>query len=482
MNGAFMGMSLIGGEWTEGRGDDFKSVCPATGETVWEGQEASADQVADAVQAARLAFDDWSQCPLNERRDILERYACEIGKRREIIAEAISRDMGKLIIEARAEADSMVNKIAVSISAQDERAGNQSRRTDFGSLHLTHRPHGVMAVFGPFNFPGHLPNGHIVPALLAGNTCVFKPSELAPSVASIMMDCFTEAGLPEGCINLVQGGRNTGKSLLNSDIDGLLFTGSEKTGRAFHAHYSGRPDIMLALELGGNNPLIIWDPADLEQAADIALQSAFITTGQRCTCSRRLILPEGKSGDVILETIIERTRNISIGPWHDEKAYMGPLVSPEAARNAIEFQAKLLESGGRSAVELKQPVESLGFVTPGVVEMKDSIPVDEECFAPLLQVYRVASLEEAVSLSNATRFGLSASIVSKDKDLWRKVSPRIRAGILNFNRPTTGASSAMPFGGPGMSGNQRPGGYYAADYCAWPQASQIAELGTCPKV
>jgi succinylglutamic semialdehyde dehydrogenase len=289
-----------------------------------------------------------------------------------------------------------------------------------------------------------------------------------------MMDAFNEAGLPPGCINLVQGGRATGTALLDCEIDGLLFTGSEKTGRFFHAHYAGRPDIILALELGGNNPLIVWDPADVEMAADIAVQSAFITTGQRCTCARRLILPDNQSGDAIVEAIVEMMRHLSLGPWHDETAFMGPLVSASAASETVAFQEKLLKSGGRSIVGSQQRNTGLGFVTAGLIEMQDAATPDEECFGPLLQVHRVNSIDNAIACANATRFGLSASFVSQDEDLWQKVRPRIRAGILNFNRPTTGASSAMPFGGPGMSGNLRPGGYYAADYCAWPQVSQIA--------
>ena len=474
MNKELNGMNLLGGAWAEGQSDAFVSTCPATGETVWSGHAASADQVSEAVQAARLAFNDWSQRSLSDRRSILESYARELRTRQEEIATAISRDMGKLISEARSEADAMEAKIAISIVAQAERAGSRSQPTDFGTLQLTHRPHGVMAVFGPYNFPGHLPNGHIVPALLAGNTCVFKPSELAPSVAPIMMEAFASAGLPPGCINLVQGGRTTGAALLNTDIDGLLFTGSEKTGRFFHAHYSGRPDIILALELGGNNPLIIWDPADIELAADIAVQSAFITTGQRCSCARRLILPNDRIGDTVLEAISERARNITIGAWYDDSAFMGPLVSAEAAKKAVEFQAQLLASGGEPVVALKQLDKHLGFVTAAVIQMNEAPPPDEECFAPVLQVYRVDNLDEAVALANATRFGLSAGFVSKDEGLWRRISSHLRAGILNFNRPTTGASSHLPFGGPGMSGNQRPGGYYAADYCAWPQASQVA--------
>lgn len=474
MNIETHGSSFLAGDWVEGFGGAFTSTCPATGETVWRGQSASADQVSDAVQAARAAFAHWSRRPLLERREILDRYAEALLARREQMALAISRDMGKLLTESRAEVSSMAAKVAISSEAQAERAGERCRLTDFGRQVLTHRPHGVMGVLGPFNFPGHLPNGHIVPALLAGNTCVFKPSELAPSVAPIIMEAFTAAGLPAGCVNLVQGDRTTGAALIASDLDGLLFTGSEKTGRFLHAHFAGRPDVILALELGGNNPLIVWDPADVDHAADLAIQSAFITTGQRCSCARRLILPKGRFGDRVFEAIADRVRTLHSGAWHDENAFMGPLVTAEAARHAVAFQESLIASGGQSVIPLEQLDKALGFVKAGLIEMKGVLPVDEECFAPLLQVYRVGTIDEAVTLANATRFGLSASLVCEDENIWREIAPCIRAGILNLNCATTGASSALPFGGPGLSGNLRPGGYYAADYCAWPQASQIA--------
>lgn len=466
----------IAGKWTDGLGDWFEKTNPATGETVWEGEAANAEQVSAAVSAARQAQNDWAYRPQHDRTRILEQYADEIGKRSEAIAEAISQDMGKTKWESLSEAGAMKGKVAISIKAQVERAGTNKSDTPFGSNHLIHRPHGVMAVLGPFNFPGHLPNGHIVPALLAGNTCVFKPSELAPSVAAIMVDAFEAAGLPDGVLNVVQGGRSTGSALINSNINGLLFTGSAQAGIYFHKHFAGRPEIMLALELGGNNPLIIWDPAKVEAAADIAAQSAFLTTGQRCSCARRVILPATKWGDQVVEAIVARAKTLKIGSWDEDEAFMGPLVSEQAAENALQFQMKLSKAGGKSLRRLKRMDRGHGFVTAGVIDVTDAknIP-DEELFGPLMQVYRVENFDEAIQVANDTRYGLSGGLVSDDDALWLRAHREMRAGILNRNRPTAGASGAMPFGGPGLSGNARPGAYYAADYCAWPQASQVAD-------
>jgi len=465
---------FINGVWQIGSADPFQKICPATGEVAWAGRAAATTQVESAVASARNAFPDWARRPQTERTEILKKYAKGLEARRSDIAIAISRDMGKAAWEANGEVGAMIGKVAISIQAQLERAGNNQSKAVFGELSLTHRPHGVMAVFGPFNFPGHLPNGHIVPALLAGNTCVFKPSELAPSVAEHMVDAFVEAGLPPGCLNVVHGGRETGAALLAGDIDGLLFTGSATTGLFFHKHFAGRPEVILALEMGGNNPLIVWD-GDVDAAADIAAQSAFFTTGQRCSCARRLILPDGTFGDEVVDAVIDRAKRLRIGAWDEEDIFMGPLVSAEAAENAVEFQTMLSKAGGKSLRRLKRMDRGNGFVTAGVIDVTEASDIpDEELFGPLLQIYRVPNFEAAIKRANATKYGLSGGVVTDDDGLWKEAHIRMRAGILNRNRPTAGASGSMPFGGPGHSGNFRPGAYYAADYCAWPQASQVA--------
>lgn len=467
----------IDGKWVTGDGDWFEKTCPATDETSWEGQAASPSQVNAAIESARHAGEAWRRRPQHDRTRILEAYAEAVGERAEKIAEAISRDMGKALWESRGEAGAMKGKIAISIAAQIERAGGRHDDTAFGTAILSHRPHGVMAVFGPFNFPGHLPNGHIVPALLAGNTCVFKPSELAPAVADIMVECFEAAGLPPGVLNVIHGGRQTGGALLDGDINGLLFTGSAATGTAFHRHFAGRPDIILALEMGGNNPLIVWEPADVEAAADIAAQSAFLTSGQRCSCARRVFVPDNKFGEEVIEAIVERARGLKIGAWNEEDIFMGPLVSENAAQAAVDFQTMLSKAGGKPLRRLKRLDRGGGFVTAGVIDVTNAKDLpDEELFGPLMQITRVKDFDTAMAKANDSRFGLSGGLVSDDDALWLKTHQEMKAGILNRNRPTAGAAGNMPFGGPGLSGNFRPGAYYAADYCAWPQASQVADV------
>lgn len=466
---------LIDGAWSRGHGEPFQSVCPATREVVWSGQESDKAQVDAAVMAAQKALPDWSRRSLPERVCILERYADAIDRRIDKVAYAISRETGKVSWDAKSEVAAIKAKVPVSIQAQEERAGVRVKSTAFGASELVHRPHGVMGVFGPFNFPGHLPNGHIVPALLAGNTCVLKPSELTPSISELLVEAFHEAGLPDGCLNVVNGGRDTGAALLNADLNGILFTGSSSTGIMMHKHFAGRPNVILALEMGGNNPIIVWDPADVEAAADIVVQSAYISTGQRCSCARRLILPISKFGDDVLEAIVQRIDSVRIGAWNENEIFMGPLISESAAEHAVQHQKLLMSKGGKPLRSIKRLRRGTAFVTGGLMDVTGCDVPDEELFAPFIQVLRVETFSEAINFANDTKFGLAAGLVSEDEGLWQRARQDIRAGILNRNRPTAGASADLPFGGPGLSGNARPGAYYAADYSAWPQAGQISD-------
>jgi succinylglutamic semialdehyde dehydrogenase len=368
----------------------------------------------------------------------------------------------------------MAGKVDLSIKAYDERTGVTENPMPFGRAVLRHRAHGVMAVLGPFNFPGHLPNGHIVPALLAGDTVVFKPSEETPLAGQLMVEAFETAGVPAGVVNLVQGGREAGQALINQEIDGLLFTGSAAAGTFFRRHFADRPDVILALELGGNNPLVVWDADDAEAVAALVVQSAFITTGQRCSCARRLIVPDDAFGRAVIEATAALADRLSIGPWNGEsEAFMGPLISTRAA-NAARAVADTM---GGERIRALGSVEGLSeaFVTPGMVDVTGVDTPDEELFAPWLQVRRVASFDDALKTANATRYGLSAGLISNESKRWEQFVNRIRAGVVNWNRPTTGAAGSMPFGGLGASGNHRPSAYYAADYCAYPVASFEAE-------
>ena len=453
---------------------------PASGEVIWEGKIARADDCHTAVAAARRALPDWRALAVDDRIAIARRYADALQERRRALAELISRETGKLLWESDAELGSMIAKVEVSIKAHAERTGERQSDMAFGRAILRHRGHGVMAVLGPYNFPGHLPNGHIVPALIAGNTVIFKPSEIAPATGAAMAEAWLAAGLPTDVLQVLQGGRATGEALVAADIDGLLFTGSAGAGSALRRALVDRPHVIMALELGGNNPLIAWD--NPEAAASIIINSAFITTGQRCSCARRLIVPDDAIGDAIVEATAALAARLPIAAWTDAgEAFMGPLVSEQAASSAHAAVHNLIARGARTirpftAIEGR----SAAFVTPAMFDVTGIDTPDAEIFAPVLSVIRVPDFDAAMEAANATVFGLSAGLVSENEHLWSRMVEESRAGVVNRNRPTTGAAGNMPFGGLGASGNHRPSAYYAADYCAYPIAS--FEAGTVEAV
>ena len=463
----------IAGEWLAGQGEAMNSTSPYNNEVIWQGDSASPAQVEAAVSAARHAFLSWKKMTYAEREAIVLAFAEKVKENSEQVAEIIAKETGKPIWETRTEAAAMAGKIAISIRAYHDRTGEAIREADGNQIVLRHRPLGVMAVFGPYNFPGHLPNGHIVPALLAGNTVVFKPSEQTPLTGEFAMKLWQQAGLPAGVINLVQGAKETGVALADAKgIDGVLFTGSANTGHILHRQFAGQPGKMLALEMGGNNPMVISENyGELDATVYTIIQSAFISAGQRCTCARRLYVPIGEKGDQLVSMLVEATEKIRVDqPFAEPAPFMGPQISKAAADFILNAQTNLQSLGGVSLLEAK--AGEAAFVSPGIIDVTPIADLpDEEYFGPLLQVVRYQGLEKAVELANDTRFGLSAGLVSTDDSEWDYFVDHIRAGIVNRNRQLTGASGDAPFGGPGASGNLRPSAYYAADYCAYPMAS-----------
>ena len=462
------------GQWEAGNGSAFRSVNPATGETVWEAPAVSRAQVDRAIASASAALPKWIDTTIERRIELLNAFAEQVKSRRAELAEAISLEIGKPRWESLTEVDAMINKVPVTIAAFNERRRPVVNESATGTTATRFKPHGVVAVFGPFNFPGHLPNGHIVPALLAGNTVVFKPSELAPLVAERTIECWAAAGLPAGVLNLVQGGREVGEALVaHPGIDGIFFTGSVAVGTAMRRALADHPEKILALEMGGNNPLIVHEASDLNAAAYHTIQSAYITAGQRCTAARRLIVPRGDAGDAFVEALTNAIGKIRIAPFTTEpEPFMGPVVNDASAERLLAGQARLISGGGRSLVAMRATGERRAMLSPGLIdvsEIKDR--PDEEFFGPLLQLIRVDNFDAAIAEANRTKYGLSAGLLSDSRALYDRFYREIRAGVVNWNRPITGASGSLPFGGVGLSGNHRPSGYYAVDYCSYPVAS-----------
>lgn len=471
------GHLYINGKWRAGNGPAFQSHAPASGDLLWQGTSADTQDIEDALIAASTSFNIWRRKTINERVAHITAFVERLKAHKEDMAQAIAFETGKPLWDSRTEAAGMIGKLAISLKAYEERTGRKTGEAAGTTMQLAHRPHGVMAVIGPFNFPGHLPNGHIIPALIAGNTIIFKPSEMTPMVAQKTVEHWHEAGLPPGVLNLIHGGRIQAEQLISDDrTSGVLFTGGIHAGRAIHKALGGQPDKVLALELGGNNPLIVWDANDKDAAARIILRSVFVSSGQRCTCAKRLIIEKGAAGDALLNALDTLLARVRVGaPNAEPEPFMGPVISAQAAEQVLAAQEKLLRAGAISLRPTVRLTQGAAFLSPGMI---DVTPIkdrpDEEIFGPLLQVIRVDTFDHALEEANDTRFGLAAGLISDSQTLFETFIGTINAGIVNWNRQTTGASGAAPFGGVGLSGNHRPAGYYAADYTSWPMASLIA--------
>ncbi len=465
---------FIDGQWIEGVGEPFKSNDPATGEVTWEGRAAIPAEIDRAVKAAAGTFEAWADLRQSERVEYLEAFGELLKANKNRLAEEICRETGKPRWDALGEVDSMFNKIEISIEAYNDRCRNIFHDIDGASTATRFKAHGLVAVLGPFNFPGHLPNGHIIPALLAGNTVVFKPSGQAPLVGQTMIELWEAAAIPPGVVNLVQGRRDTGKALYtHPELAGLFFTGSAETGKALHKAFGGHPEKILALEMGGNNPLIVHEISDFTAAAYLAVLSAYLSSGQRCSCARRLIVPVGKNGDDFIQRLVDMVGTIRVGLYTDDpEPFMGPVISAQAAKALLAAQESLATQGGKILAEMK-PLKGIpALLAPGLMDVTEvKNRPDEEYFGPFLQLIRVQDFDAAIREANNTSFGLTAGLISDSPKLYDKFYRKIRAGVVNWNRQTTGASSRMPFGGVGASGNHRPSAYFAADYCSYPVAS-----------
>lgn len=474
-----IGSLWIGDRLVAGQGETMESRSPWDNTLLWQGAAATARQIQQAVAAARNALSAWQ---VADRKAIAAAFAARLKDRAESMARIMALETARPLWETHTEVSAMIAKLDHSLAAQAARRAETRINTGDGVAATRFKPHGVAAVFGPFNMPGHLPNGHIIPALLAGNTIVFKPSERTPLTGEFMCQVWREAGLPPGVLNLIQGGRSVGELLSNNpEIDAVFFTGSVAAGQALLRRQLKFPHRMLALEMGGNNPLVIMDCSNHRAAAYTALVSAFLTSGQRCTCARRLII--GPEDTAVIPELLSMVRKMRIaGPLDNPEPFMGALISAHAANAVLAAQDRLLAAGATAILKAGELVDHPAALTPGIIDVTHlPDPPDEEIFGPLLQVIQVKDFQTAIKEANKTRFGLSAALLSDRRDLFEQFFQQARAGVINWNRPTNGASSALPFGGIGQSGNHRPSGSWAVDYCSYPIASMEAEKLSMPE-
>jgi len=460
---------------------ELRSTSPADpGDEIGRFPVADAAAVRAAVARARAAFPAWRDAGLAERARVLARFRDAARAGQEELAVLIAREVGKALWDARAEAALLAAKVDATLEAGMRfvapiEAGAGAR--------ATYHPRGVLAVLGPFNFPAHLPNGHIVPALATGNSVVLKPSEHAPAVAEWMAARWRAAGLPAGVLEVVHGGSDTGRWLAgHADLDGVLFTGSWAAGRALAQQALDQPGKLLALEMGGHNAIAVLADADLDLAAAEAALSIAVTTGQRCTCASRLFVAR-EVIDAFQAKLVPLLAGLRVGPPLADGVFMGPLVSRAAWERVEAARALAPAAGGERVLAVESPLPP-PYTGAGLVRFASAAQTHpyqrDEIFGPEAALYPVDDLDEAIAAVNDSDYGLAAAVFSRDRSRYEHCIGRIRTGNLNWNRGTVGASGRLPFGGSGRSGNDRPAGITATLYCTFPQAHLESDAGFDP--
>lgn len=436
------------------------------------------DHVDRAVQAAKQAYMPWARLTVEERKKYLLKLKEVFIAHEAQMTEIIARDTGKSLWDATSEAKGLSAKIDITLNAslkliEEERITNALPQVDGV---IRYRSRGVMAVIGPFNFPAHLPNGHIIPALISGNTIVFKPSEQTPAVGQFYAQMIEKAEFPPGVFNLVQGEGETGRKLVAHEaVDGVLFTGSYEVGLKIKQETLNHYWKILALEMGGKNTTIVWDDADIEKAIYETLVGAFMSTGQRCSGTSRVILHD-KIADQFTDRFYEAAKKLSIGHW-SKNPFMGPLINQAAVEKYIRFQEMANRENAESVMRGKSlDLDHKGhYVTPSIHLVKkfdpNSLYQKTEIFGPNVAIYRSSDFNNTMEIVNSTGYGLAMALFTKNKELYNEALLQARVGILNWNRTTNGASSRLPFGGMGKSGNDRPSAHFAIQYCTVPVAS-----------
>ena len=440
-------------------------ICPA------RSREGSVDQ---AVTTATKALIEWRRMGFDGRVEALRRVAGLVEQHRDRIAEAITAEMGKPIKEARIEAGSIKSKIEGTI-AQWAYTLPQAPPNAPGEQRF--HPLGVVGIVGPFNFPIHLLNTHIIPALLAGNTVIIKPSEVTPLCGQRYMELFHEAHFPIGVLNMVQGRGDVGAALVaHEDLNGVIFTGSYETGRKIRQATFDQPHKKICLELGGKNPAVVLDDADLDQACREILLGALLTSGQRCTATSRVIAT-AQIAESLKHRLIDAFKRIKPLDPTREDAFMGPLANHQAQERFMHLLIQAKEEGAEPWVE---SVASSGgaFVTPSIYGVSgDEGYLEHELFGPHIAFQTVANEEEAYAWASQNRYGLSASIFTAREEAFEAFYERVPTGVLNWNRSTNGASGLLPFGGVGKSGNWHPAGSEGPRLSTYPVAVMSVPYG-----
>jgi succinylglutamic semialdehyde dehydrogenase len=436
------------------------------------------DHVDKACYVAKSAFPTWARKSQQERNEFLMRLKELFISHESEMAEAIARDTGKPLWEATTEAKGLSQKIDITLNFSMKLVSEEHIPNVLPGVEgvIRYKARGVMAVVGPFNFPAHLPNGHMIPALAMGNTIVFKPSEQTPAVGQLYAQIIHKAGFPRGVFNLIQGDGECGRKLvINENIDGILFTGSYEVGLRIKQETMTHYWKILALEMGGKNATVVWEDADLNKAVYETIVGAFMTSGQRCSCTSRVILHE-KIAEEFTARFYEAAKKISIGHWQDN-AFMGPLVSSQSVEKYLRFQEIAKRENCESLMRGKVlDLKHKGYyVTPSIHLVGEldntSVYQKSEIFGPNVAIYKASEFDEAMKIVNSAGYGLVMALFSKNRATYEDAIYKANVGLLNWNRTTNGASSRLPFGGTGKSGNDRPSAHFAVQYCSVPMAN-----------
>ncbi|HLU67268.1 MAG TPA: aldehyde dehydrogenase family protein [Kofleriaceae bacterium] len=473
---------FIDGRFEPPEGEPLISVNPARGGARVLETAASVARVARACDAAAAAAPAWARLSLAARADHLARFRAALAERADQLAEAITLETGKLRSEARAEVGSLVARFDLVRRRVEEdvcdRAvpGRPAER-------LRHHPLGVVGVIGPFNFPLHLCHAHVVPALLCGNAVVIKPSEVTPLAAQRYAEAAAAAGLPPGVFNLVQGGGPSGAALVDHPaVRGVCFTGSYRIGRRLAERCLDRPEVLLALEMGGKNTVVVLEDADVYQAAHEIALGAYLTTGQRCTATERVLVSRERAPALVaaLRTLVPALR---FGDPDDPRSFAGPMTTA-AGRERVLAALERARAAGAEPVVGGEPAggEDRFYLRPSLHLLPDGVHEvpgysDEELFGPDLSVEAVDGDDEAIAVLRASRYGLATSVFTADDERFERFYRECHSGIVNRNRSTNLASPLLPFGGVGRSGNYRPAGSHAPRNVVYPVAVQENVLG-----
>ncbi len=442
----------------------------------------SADSVERAVAAARQVWPVWRDTDPNARAAALQRFREALSTESERLAAVIAREVGKPLWEARTEVAAMIAKIDITLTQGLELVADRTYELGAGQVgRWRANARGAFGVLGPFNFPGHLMHGHVVPALATGNCVVVKPSDKTPATAQLYAELVQRAGFPPGVANVIQGDSTVGVRLAaHPGLDGVLFTGSYAAGRRILEATLDQPWKLLALEMGGKNGVLVCADAKLDLAAAAIAFGACVTSGQRCSATSRVFV-ERSVADSLCERLVKLFRGIAIGHSSDPNAFMGPVIN-RAARERHASLSSWAKADGAETLVAGGPADGPfpgHYVRPSLhwlrATSRQSGYQSEEHFVPDAFVVPVDSVDQGLAELDATSFGLVASVFTRSRATYERAARVVRVGCLNWNAPTVGASSKLPFGGLKRSGNDRAAGAASTLYTTWPQANLEVE-------